>query len=163
MAAQDAAATGTSIIKGMKKFRETVDVMEKLNESINMQWDRIQKGYRQEHAKGQDGKLDGNLSKELRPFTDMCRVLAGLQLETGVVRRVPKQVQGFFQQLDSTELQEFRLEMTQNDETLKSLGVIKDVLQEAASEIIDGEYVPIASEPAEVPAVDVEDVEPESQ
>ena len=52
------------------------------------------------------------------------------------------------------------MEMTQNDETLKSLGVIKDVLQHAAKEILDGEYVPIESESEAVPIGDVEDLEP---
>ena len=146
----------------MKKFREQVDVMEKLNQSINMQWARIEKAYAKEYAKGKDGKLDPSINKELRPFTDMCRVLVGVQLETGVVRRVPKQVQGFFQQLDTNELQEFRMEMTQNDDTLKSLGIIKDVLQEAAKEAIDGEFIPSESLPTAIPAGDVEDMESES-
>ena len=150
LAAEVASQEGTTIPVAMKRFNEQVDVMEKLNEAINMQWDRIQKAFAVEDKKGDKGKLDSAISKELRPFTDMCRVLAGLQLETGVVRRVPKQVQGFFQNLDSGELQEFRLEMTRNDETLKTLGQIKDVLQEAAGEVIDGDYVPLESEPPEL-------------
>lgn len=160
LAAEAAVEKGTTTTVGMAKMRDTVDVMEKLNESINMQWTRIQKAYKKELLKGDTGKLDPDINKELRPFTDMCRVLAGLQLETGVVRRVPKQVQGFFQQLDTTELQEFRLEMTQNDETLKSLGIIKGVLQDAAQEIIDGELVPNDPESSAIPTGDVEDLEP---
>ncbi len=160
MAAEAAVEKGTLNTESMSKFRETVDVMEKLNESINMQWARIQKAYAKELLKGDKGKLDPSINKELRPFTDMCRVLAGLQLETGVVRRVPKQVQGFFQQLDTTELQDFRLEMSQNDETLKSLGLIKNILQDATNEIIDGELIPLESESDTVPTGDVEDLEP---
>lgn len=147
LAVEKASQEGITVPAALKKFREQVDVMERLNDAINMQWARIQKAFTKEDKKGTEGKLDGGISKELRSFTDMCRVLAGLQLETGVVRRVPKQVQGFFQNLDSGELQEFRLEMTHNDETLKALGQIKDVLQEAAGEIIDGDYVPLESEP----------------
>lgn len=161
LAANRASDEGTTITAQMGKFSEQVDVMDKLNESITMQWARIQKMYAREAAKGDAGKIDPNINKELRPFTDMCRVLAGLQLETGVVRRVPKQVQGFFQQLTSDEVQEFRLEMTSNDETLKSLGIIKDVLQEAGSKIIDGEYAPVESDTGELPANNGEAVEPE--
>ena len=161
MATENAVAAGVSTSKGMRRFREQVDVMEKLNQSINMQWARIEKAYAKEQAKGIDGKLDQNINRELRPFTDMCRVLAGLQLETGVVRRIPKQVQGFFQQLDSNELQEFRVEMTQNDETLKALATLKDVLQEAAGEIIDGEYIPVTPTIKTIPAPDAEVVEPD--
>lgn len=161
-AANAAADKSTSISKELKAYNEQVDVMDKLNDSITMQWARIQKAYAKEAGKGPDGKLDPTINKELRPFTDMCRVLAGLQLETGVVRRVPKQVQGFWQQLTSDEVQEFRLEMTQNDDTLKSLGMIKDVLQEAAQEIIDGEYVPVEPTVGAVPISDDEDMESES-
>lgn len=161
-AANAAAEKSTTISKELKAYNDQVDVMDKLNESINMQWARIQKAYVKEASKGADGKLDPTINKELRPFTDMCRVLAGLQLETGVVRRVPKQVQGFWQQLTSDEVQEFRLEMTQNDETLKSLGVIKDVLQEAAVEIIDGEYLPVEPSVESVPISDGEDLEPDT-
>lgn len=161
-AATDASKKNTSITKEMKTFNDQVDVIQFLNESLNMQWARIQKLYAKEAAKGPDGKIDPNINKELRPFTDMCRVLAGLQLETGAVRRVPKQVQGFWQQLTTDEVKEFRLEMTQNDETLKSLGIIKNVLQEAAEEIIDGEYVPVESEFDPVPLDDGEDLEAES-
>ena len=89
----------------------------------------------------------------------MCRVLAGLQLETGVVRRVPKQVQGFFQQLNSNELQEFRIEITQNDETLKALATLKDVLEEAAGEIIDGDYLPVTPQLKAISGPDAEIVE----
>jgi len=159
LAAANASQEGTTIPAAMKKFQEQVDVMEKLNDAINMQWARIQKAFAEEDRKGDKGKLDIAISKELRPFTDMCRVLAGLQLETGVVRRVPKQVQGFFQNLDSGELQEFRMEMTRNDETLKTLGQIKDVLQEAAGEIVDGDYVPLESESPKLSVDDEEAVE----
>ncbi len=161
LAAENAAASGVSTSQAMKKFREQVDVMERLNQSINMQWARIEKAYAVEDAKGNLGKLDPNINKELRPFTDMCRVLAGLQLETGVVRRVPKQVQGFFQQLDSNELQEFRVEMTTNDTTLKALATLKQVIQEAAGEIIDGDYLPITPQLEAISGPDAEAVEPE--
>lgn len=146
MAAENAAEKGTGVSAQMKKFRETVDVKAKLTEGINMQWERIQKAYTKEALKGPDAKLDPTINKELRPFTDMVRALATLQLETGDLRRVPKQVQGFFAQLKPEELTEFRLEMEQNDETLKSLGIIKDVLQEAASELIDGQLISPESE-----------------
>ena len=137
--AEQAIANGATLSKEMKKFREQVDVLQELNQSINMQGERIKRAYAQEMAKGPDAKLDQNINKELRAFTDLCRALASLQLETGVLRRVPKQVQGFFGQLGQDELAEFRTEMTQNDETLKSLGIIKDVLEEAAQEVIDGD------------------------
>jgi len=161
MATENAVAAGVSTSQGMKKFREQVDVMTKLNQSINMQWARIEKAYAKEQAKGIDGKLDQTINRELRPFTDMCRVLAGLQLETGALRRVPKQVQGFFQQLDTNELQDFRVEMTTNDETLKSLSMLKDVIQEATGEIIDGDYLPVTPTIKSIPAPDAEVVEPE--
>ncbi len=160
-AATNAMEKKTSLSKELKAFKQTTDVIAELDEFILMQGARIKKLYAQEYAKGEKGKIDPNISKELRPFTDMCRVLAGLQLETGVIRRVPKQVQGFFQQLSGDEVQEFRLEMTQNDETLKSLGMIKDVLQEAAKEIIDGEYLPVESSLEPVPAGDDEGLESE--
>jgi hypothetical protein len=159
VAAEAAASKGTAVSKQMKKFRDGIDVKEKLNAAIAMQYERIEKAYTKEALKGPDGKLDPTINKELRPFTDMCRALATLQLETGELRRVPKQVQGFFAQLKPEELTEFRLEMEQNDETLKSLGMIKDVLQEAASEIIDGELIPVESESSAVPTGDVEDLE----
>lgn len=162
MAAEQAVASGKTITKEMKNFREQVDVMEKLNETINMQTVRIQKAYANEAKKGPDAKLDQNISKELRALTDMCRALATLQLETGVVRRVPKQVQGFFSQLSSEDLQEFRAEMTQNDETLKSLGVITDVLKEAAEETLDGDYVPLSSESGQLSGDNEPDLESES-
>lgn len=162
MAAEIAEAAGVSMSKGMKKFREQVDVMDRLNQTINMQTQRIHKAYEEEARKGGKGKLDQNLNKELRVLTDMCKVLAGLQLETGVVRRVPKQVQGFFQQLNSNELKEFRVEMTQNDTTLKALATLKQVIQEAADEIIDGEYIPVTPQFETIPAPDAEIVEPES-
>ena len=159
MAAEKAAEKGTAVSSQMKKFREQVDVMQMLNEGINMQWQRIQKAYTKEANKGDEAKLDPAINKELRPFTDMCRALATLQLETGVVRRVPKQVQGFFAQLDPKDLNEFRLEMEQNDSTLKSLGMIKDVLQDAAGEVIDGELIPAQPESDTVPAGNGEDLE----
>ena len=160
-AANNATENGTKITKEMKAFKEGVDVQDLLTQSVTMQWARISKSYAREAAKGPDGKLDPNINKELRPFTDMCRVLANLQLETGVLRRVPKQVQGFFQQLSGDEVQEFRLEMTSNDETLKSLGLIKNVLQDAAKEIDDGEYVPVEPSLGSVSTSDGEDMEPE--
>lgn len=159
MAAEKAVEKGGAVSKEMAKFREQVDVAQVLNEGLNMQWERIQKAYTKEALKGPDAKLDPAINKELRAFTDLARALATLQLETGVVRRVPKQVQGFFAQLNPEELKEFRLEMTQNDETLKSLGLIKDVLQEAAGELIDGELIPAESESSGVPDGDVEDLE----
>lgn len=159
LAAEAAAAKGTAVSKQMKKFKSNVDVKEKLNAGIAMQWERIERAYTKESLKGPDAKLDPTINKELRPFTDMCRALATLQLETGDLRRVPKQVQGFFAQLKPEELTEFRLEMEQNDETLKSLGMIKDVLQEAAAEIIDGELVPVEPESPAIPTGDVEDLE----
>lgn len=158
--ANKAAENKTSIVKELKVFNDQVDVSAELNEAILMQKARFLKAYAIESAKGPQGKLDPAINKELRPFIDMCRVLAGLQLETGVVRRVPKQVQGFWQQLNSDEVQEFRLEMTQNDETLKSLGIMKDVLQDAAKEIADGTYVPLESSLDPVSIGDVEDLEP---
>jgi hypothetical protein len=158
-AANKATENGTRITKEMTAFNESVDVQNMLTESVRMQWARIQKAYAKEAGKGQDGKLDPAINKELRPFTDMCRVLANLQLETGVLRRVPKQVQGFFQQLSGDEVQEFRLEMTSNDDTLKSLGMIKDVLQDAAKEIEDGEYIPAESKSSTVSVSDGEDLE----
>jgi len=161
MAAEHAEAAGVSVSQGMKKFRDQVDVMDRLNQSINMQWARIEKAYAVEAKQGKDAKLDPNINKELRPFTDMCRVLAGLQLETGVVRRVPKQVQGFFQQLDSNELQEFRVEMTTNDDTLKALATLKQVIQEATGEIIDGDYLPVTPQFEAISGPDAEAVEPE--
>ena len=160
-AANKATENGTSITKEMNAFQESVDVQDMLTQSVKMQWARITKMYAKE-AGNHDGKPDPNINKELRPFTDMCRVLANLQLETGVLRRVPKQVQGFFQQLSGDEVQEFRLEMTSNDETLKSLGMIKDVLQDAAKEIEDGEYVPVESDLGSVSISDDEDLESES-
>lgn len=162
MATEAAVEAGVSISQGMKKFREHVDVMARLDELINMQTERVRKAYSKELLKGKDGKLDPNINKELRPLTDMCRVLAGLQLETGVVRRVPKQVQGFFQQLDSNELQEFRVEMTTNDDTLKALATLKDVIQEAAGEIIDGDYIPVTPQLKAISGPDAEALEPES-
>ena len=162
LAAEQAAVSGKTITKEMKNFREQVDVMSELNEMIAMQGTRIKKAYKIEAAKGNDAKLDPVIQKELRPFTDMCRALATLQLETGVVRRVPKQVQGFFSQLSADDLQEFRVEMTQNDETLKSLGIIKDVLMEAAAETLDGEYVPVSSESEQLPVGNEPDLESES-
>ena len=161
MAAEKAADKGAAISSEMKKFREQVDVQDMLNQGMNMQWSRIQKAFTKEELKGADGKLDPAINKELRAFTDLARALATLQLETGVVRRVPKQVQGFFAQLNPDELKEFRLEMTQNDETLKSLGMIKDVLQEAASEVIDGQLLPAPPESSAIPDGDVEDLETE--
>ncbi len=161
-AANNATENGTKITKEMKAFKEGVDVQNLLEKSVEMQWARITKMYAVEAGKGEKGKIDANINKELRPFTDMCRVLANLQLETGVLRRVPKQVQGFFQQLSGDEVQEFRLEMTSNDETLKSLGLIKDVLQDAAKEIDDGEYIPVESDFGSVSTSDGEDMEPES-
>jgi len=158
-AANKASANGTKVTKEMKAFNESVDVSDMLTQSVTMQWARIQKAYAKEVGKGEDGKLDPAINKELRPFTDMCRVLANLQLETGVLRRVPKQVQGFFQQLSGDEVQEFRLEMTSNDETLKSLGLIKNVLQDAAKEIQDGEYIPVESDASTVSIGDGEDLE----
>ena len=160
-AANKASENGTKITKEMQKFNENVDVQNLLEQSVTMQWARITKMYAVEAGKGEKGKLDPNINKELRPFTDMCRVLANLQLETGVLRRVPKQVQGFFQQLSGDEVKEFQLEMTSNDETLKSLGLIKNVLQDAAKEIEDGEYVPVEPDLSPVPASDGEDMEPE--
>jgi hypothetical protein len=160
-AANKATDNGTKITKEMKAFNESVDVQDMLTKSVTMQWARISKMYAREHGLGENGKLDSNINKELRPFTDMCRVLANLQLETGILRRVPKQVQGFFQQLSGDEVQEFRLEMTSNDDTLKSLGLIKDVLQDAAKEIEDGEYIPVESSFGSVSASDGEDMEPE--
>lgn len=160
-AANKATENGTKITKEMKAFNESVDVSELLSQSVTMQWARIQKAYAKEVGKP-EGKLDPTINKELRPFTDMCRVLANLQLETGVLRRVPKQVQGFFQQLSGDEVQEFRLEMTSNDETLKSLGMIKDVLQDAAKEIEHGEYVPVEPDLSPLSTSDGEDMEPES-
>jgi hypothetical protein len=160
-AAKNAAEKSTSISKEIKAFNDQIDVIAQLNDFIAMQAARIKKAYTLEHGK-KDGKLDPNINKELRPFTDMCRVLAGLQLETGVLRRVPKQVQGFFQQLSNEEVQEMRLEMTQNDDTLKSLNIIKDVLQEAASEIVDGEYIPVESESGAVSTDNGKDLEQES-
>lgn len=162
IATENAHAAGVATSEGMKKFRDQVDVMDKLNQSINMQWSRIEKAYAKEQLKGNTGKLDPNLSKELRPFTDMCRVLSALQLETGVVRRIPKQVQGFFQQLDSNELQEFRIEMTTNDDTLKALATLKQVIQEAAGEIIDGDYLPVTPQFKTISGPDAEAVESES-
>ena len=159
-AANKATENGTKVTKEMKAFQESVDVSDLMSQSVTMQWARITKMRAKEI--GANGKMDPNINKELRPFTDMCRVLANLQLETGVLRRVPKQVQGFFQQLSGDEVQEFRLEMTSNDETLKSLGMIKDVLQEAASEIGDGEYIPVEPDLGSVSASDGEDMEPES-
>ena len=156
MAAEHAAEKGTATSKAMAAFKSNVDIKAKLTEGINMQWERIQRAYTKEALKGPDAKLDPTINKELRPFTDMCRALATLQLETGDLRRVPKQVQGFFAQLKPEELSEFRLEMEQNDETLKSLGMIKDVLQEAASEIIDGQLISVESESEAVPAGDAE-------
>ena len=158
-AANNATKNGTVVTKEMKAFKEGVDVQHMLEESVTMQWARIQKAYAKEAGKGADGKLDPAINKELRPFTDMCRVLANLQLETGVLRRVPKQVQGFFQQLSGDEVQEFRLEMTSNDETLKSLGLIKNVLQDAAKEIEDGEYVPVEPSLSPLSVSDGEDLE----
>ena len=160
-AANKATENGTKITKEMTAFNESVDVQDMLTESVKMQWARIQKAYAKEAGKGADGKLDPAINKELRPFTDMCRVLANLQLETGVLRRIPKQVQGFFQQLSGDEVQEFRLEMTANDDTLKSLGLIKDVLQDAAKEIEDGEYIPVEFESGPIPASDGENLESE--
>lgn len=156
---------GISQSDAMKKFMTQVDVMDRLNMLINMQTVRIQRAFAKEdkNNKAGKGKLDPTINKELRPLTDMCRVLAGLQLETGVVRRVPKVVQGFFQNLSTNELQEFRLEMTQNDETLKVLGELKDVIQEATGEIIDGEYVSLESELTQLPAQNAEAVEPGTQ
>ena len=158
MAAEIASASGVAVSKGMKKFREQVDVMDRLNQSINMQWARIEKAYATELL-NKEGKLDPNINKELRPFTEMCRVLAGLQLETGIVRRIPKQVQGFFQQLDSSELLEFRVEMTQNDTTLKALATLKQVIQDAAGDIIDGDYLPVTPQLKEISGPDAEAVE----
>jgi len=159
IATENAVAAGVVTSQGMKKFREHVDVMTRLDELINMQTERVRKAYAKEQLKGADGKLDQTINRELRPLTDMCRVLAGLQLETGVVRRVPKQVQGFFQQLDSNELQEFRIEMTENDDTLKALATLKDVIQEAAGEIIDGDYIPVTPQLEAIPAPDADAVE----
>jgi len=159
-AANKASENGTKITKEMKAFNDTVDVQDMLTQSVTMQWARITKMYAKEAGK-ESGKMDPAINKELRPFTDMCRVLANLQLETGVLRRVPKQVQGFFQQLSGDEVQEFRLEMTSNDETLKSLGLIKNVLQDAAKEIDDGEYIPAEPELSPVSTSDGEDMEPE--
>lgn len=161
LAAEAAVEKGTPMTEGMARMREQVDVMAKMNEALLMQHTRIMKAYTKELTK-ENGKMDPNINKELRPFTDMCRVLAGLQLETGVLRRVPKQVQGFFQQLDTNELQEFRMEMTQNDETLKSLGMIKDVLTEAAEEAMNGELVPVGPESPAISDSDVGDLESES-
>lgn len=162
MAAEHAEAAGVPMSQGMKKFREQVDVMSRLEELINMQTERVRTAYKKERDKGGKGKLDPDIQRELRPLTDMCRVLAGLQLETGVVRRVPKQVQGFFQNLNSNELQEFRIEMTQNDTTLKALATLKDVIEEAAGEIIDGDYIPVTPQPKAIPAPDADAVESES-
>ncbi len=162
-AANNAAKKSTSITKELKAFNQQVDVMDKLDQAVVMQHARILKAYAIEAAQGEQGKLDTNISKEIRALTDLLRVLAGLQLETGVLRRVPKQVQGFFQQLTGDEVQEFRLEMSQNDQTLKSLNMIKDVLQEAASEkIIDGEFTHIESESEPVPSDDGKVLEQES-
>jgi hypothetical protein len=163
MAAEAAVESGSSMSKAMSAARAQVDVMEEMNNFIVMQGSRIKKAYAKECMKGDNGKLDPVINKELRPFTDMCRVLAGLQLETGVVRRVPKQVQGFFQQLTGDELQEMRMEMTQNDSTLKSLNIIKGVLEDAVKETIDGEHkIPFESSPKQLPECDAEDMEPES-
>ena len=82
-----------------------------------------------------------------------------MQLETGIVRRIPKQVQGFFQQLDSSELLEFRVEMTQNDTTLKALATLKQVIQDAAGDIIDGDYLPVTPPLKEISGPDAEAVE----
>ena len=161
VAAERADNEGVAIGKAMKKFREGVDVIETMNEALNMQWSRIQLMYVKEMRKGPDAKIDPAINKELRAFTDMCGVLAGLQLETGIVRRVPKQVQGFFQNLSTNEMAEFRMEMTQNDETLRAMGELKGILEEAAGEIIDGEYTPVESGDTQLPAEDAEAVEPE--
>lgn len=157
-AAENAAMNKTDIATEFKAFNDQVDVIQQLNSFIIMQGARIKKAYAKEHGKGEDGKLDPAINKELRPFTDMCRVLAGLQLETGAVRRVPKQVQGFWQQLSTDEISEFRLEMSKNDDTLKSLGMIKDVLNEAAKEIEDGDYVPLESSSENLSVNDGEDL-----
>ena len=159
MAAEKAAEKGTAISTQMKKFREQVSVMDELTKTLNMQMHRIQKAFTKEENKGEDGKLDPAINKELRAFTDIARALATLQLETGVLRRVPKQVQGIFAQLPAEELREFRLEMEQNDNSLRALNDIKDVLQEAAGDIIDGELVPASSESDSVPVGNDEDLE----
>lgn len=159
LAAEQAAVSGKSISKEMKNFREQVDVMDTLNYAVQMQHNRVEKMYANEAKKGPEAKADKTIHTELRALTDACRALAMLQLETGVIRRVPKQVQGFFSQLSSEDLQEFRVEMTQNDETLKSLGIIKDVLTTAAKETIDGEYLPLSSESEQLPAGNEPDLE----
>lgn len=162
LAVERAEEAGVSISKGMKTFREHVDVIARLEEFVNMQGARIRSAYTKEKLKGKDGKLNPEINRELRPFTDMCRVLAGLQLETGVVRRVPRQVQGFLQQLDPSELKDFRVEMTTNDDTLKALNTLAQVIEEAAGEIIDGDYLPVTPQLETVPSLDADDVETES-
>ncbi len=158
LAAERAAEKGTAISTQMKKFRDQVDVGQKLNEAMNLQWTRIEKAYTKEANKGEDAKLDPAINKELRAFTDVARALASFQLETGVVRRVPKQVQGFFAQLNPDDVREFRVELEQNDRTLKALSAVKDVINEAASEVIDGEYVSAQSDAEPVPTGDAEDM-----
>ena len=165
LAAERADHEGIQVGKAMKKFREAVDVSETMTEALNMQWSRIQTAYMKELRKGADAKLDPAINKELRAFTDMCRVLANLQLETGIIRRVPKQIQGFFQNLDTKELQEFRLEMTQNDDTLRAMGELRGILEEAAAEAgetIDGECTPVESGDSVVHSEDEGTVEPAS-
>jgi len=158
LAAERADNEGIMVGKAMKKFRESVDVIENMSEAFNMQWSRVQTMYVNEMRKGPNAKMDSAINKELRALTDLGRTLASLQLETGIIRRVPKQVQGFFQNLDTKEMQEFRLEMTQNDETLKAMGELKGILEEAAGEIIDGEFTPVEPGDTELSAEDAESV-----
>jgi hypothetical protein len=112
-----------------RQFHDRVSALDRAEALVAMQWDRIQKVYEVEQK---TPGLAPRVSRELKPFTEMVRVLGYLQLETGAMPRVPRTVSGKVTVEDDGDTVSFEVAISRGRE-------VRDAARNMAR-ILQGEY-----------------------
>lgn len=104
-------------------FNTNINVMEELGQLILTHKQRIYKLLEREKTMP---VLLSDVRHEMKELVNMLKVLADLQLETGVLKRAPKQVSGMLQLMSVGE-EQARLDFEQNIQTTQELrGLVDD-------------------------------------
>lgn len=135
---QVARRDGKSLLRVSEQI-EKIDVIEDLNSLIHSQKMRINRLLEHESSLPVEKGLVSDVKYEMQQLIAMYKLIANLQLETGIMRRAPKTVSGMFSYDDETGRFEFESKIENHKELNSATTSIMEVLEGEFEELDERE------------------------
>jgi len=139
-----AAAGQTGIAKRVQDFKGKIIAEETLCRIVLLQQTRVDKLYDVESK--MPSMVMNQLTKELTLFKDMLNQLSGLQMDLGILQRVPKKIKADLKFLTEAGRKERELVLVHDSDRNKNIAAAYAAYGILAGDIVDGEYTEVSDE-----------------